>query len=464
MPVPRYAAGAATGADSRVYLAGGGWPGSAQVSSTFQAFDPATGVWTSLPDMPHATSYSGAVGVPDGRIYVLGGEGEDNLAPSNSVYIYDPSTATWSSGPTMLAAGTGVGATMGLDGRIYVMAGGSLQILDPATGIWSQTPPPIFTPGSVALATGTDGLIYALAEANFEGELGAGEAEAYDPTTRLWQRATQLPDAIEGFGLATGGDARLYVLGGLSTAPVPTSPLASVLASALTPSLPLVESVSPSIGLRGMRTPVTIRGAYLQGATAVDFGAIPAPILSDSFDEITTSSPPGSGTVDVTVTTPAGISLITAVDRYNYTTPSSVLVESTAPQGSVDTLDASGYMGGEWVDLRLESSIGPLLNRAQAGLAGSAEFSFSTQGIPYGSYQLYSVGETSGFSSSVTFHLPPCYRFGHWPVPHLASQCSRLAPGTRRTGQWRSSPTAGRDRASGTSWPQPGLEPTATST
>jgi IPT/TIG domain len=65
---------------------------------------------------------------------------------------------------------------------------------------------------------------------------------------------------------------------------------------------------------------VTISGAHLAGATQVLFGDAPAVGFSiDSNTQITATVPTGpTGTVDVTVTTPAGVSQTSAADRYTF--------------------------------------------------------------------------------------------------------------------------------------------------
>jgi hypothetical protein len=72
---------------------------------------------------------------------------------------------------------------------------------------------------------------------------------------------------------------------------------------------PEVTSVSPSFGAARGGTNVTITGAGFTGATAVNFGSAPArsfAVLSD--ESINAVAPPGSGAVEVTVTTSAGSS------------------------------------------------------------------------------------------------------------------------------------------------------------
>jgi eukaryotic-like serine/threonine-protein kinase len=81
---------------------------------------------------------------------------------------------------------------------------------------------------------------------------------------------------------------------------------------------PVIDVISPSSGPESGGTTVTISGSDLAGATGVSFGGVAAKITADSGTQITVISPAGSGTVDVTVTTPGGTSAITAADRFTY--------------------------------------------------------------------------------------------------------------------------------------------------
>jgi Arylsulfotransferase (ASST)/IPT/TIG domain len=72
-------------------------------------------------------------------------------------------------------------------------------------------------------------------------------------------------------------------------------------------SVPGVSSVGPDGGTRHGGTVVTITGSGLSTATAVRFGAFQSPSVTIASDNaITAVSPPGSGTVDVVVTTRSG--------------------------------------------------------------------------------------------------------------------------------------------------------------
>ena len=66
---------------------------------------------------------------------------------------------------------------------------------------------------------------------------------------------------------------------------------------------------------------MTITGTGLAGATGVRFGTAAATITADSSTQITVTSPPGKGTVDLTVTTPSGTSAVTRADLFTYVSP-----------------------------------------------------------------------------------------------------------------------------------------------
>jgi hypothetical protein len=79
---------------------------------------------------------------------------------------------------------------------------------------------------------------------------------------------------------------------------------------------PSVAGVQPDFGPSGGGTSVTITGREFDGATAVSFGSTPAKSFTVlSRTSITAISPPGTGVVDVTVTTPNGTR---GVDRFDY--------------------------------------------------------------------------------------------------------------------------------------------------
>jgi len=66
---------------------------------------------------------------------------------------------------------------------------------------------------------------------------------------------------------------------------------------------------------------VTITGTGFTGATALAFGSATATVHVVSDTTITTVTPPGTGLVDVTVTSPGGTSPTSSVDQFTYVSP-----------------------------------------------------------------------------------------------------------------------------------------------
>jgi hypothetical protein len=84
---------------------------------------------------------------------------------------------------------------------------------------------------------------------------------------------------------------------------------------------PTVTKVEPKRGSQGGGTTVTLTGTGFTGVTAVHFGATSAKSFTvNSAASITAVSPKvkGTGTVDVTVTTPAGTSPTSAADQFTF--------------------------------------------------------------------------------------------------------------------------------------------------
>lgn len=86
-------------------------------------------------------------------------------------------------------------------------------------------------------------------------------------------------------------------------------------------SVPTVTGVSPSSGPAAGGTAVTITGTGFTGATAVAFGGAPATsftVVSGTQIQATAPAAARTGTVDVTVVTPAGPSASVTADQYTY--------------------------------------------------------------------------------------------------------------------------------------------------
>jgi hypothetical protein len=118
---------------------------------------------------------------------------------------------------------------------------------------------------------------------------------------------------------------------------------------------PSVTSLSPVSGPTSGGTVVTINGSGFTDATGVKFGATNAAftVLSDS--QIQATAPAGAGTVNVTVTGPAGTSAVTPADQFSYVVVAPPSVTGVSPNtgatsgGTVVTITGSGFTGASAV-------------------------------------------------------------------------------------------------------------------
>ena len=115
-------------------------------------------------------------------------------------------------------------------------------------------------------------------------------------------------------------DLRIYLASPLQPQDIALSGTATITPPPSSSSVS-VTGVSPASGTTKGGTSVTIMGTGFTAPTAstgVSFGGAAAQFTVDSDTQITATSPPGNGTVDVTVTTPAGTSPATAADQFAY--------------------------------------------------------------------------------------------------------------------------------------------------
>jgi hypothetical protein len=118
-------------------------------------------------------------------------------------------------------------------------------------------------------------------------------------------------------------------------------------------NLPAVLEVSPSDGPSAGGTIVTITGTGFSAGEAVNFGTSPATNVSGvNATTITAESPPGTGTVNVTVTTSQGASPTSMADQFTY----APTVTSISPAlgltggGTLVTITGTGFTGATSVD------------------------------------------------------------------------------------------------------------------
>ncbi len=122
------------------------------------------------------------------------------------------------------------------------------------------------------------------------------------------------------------------------------------------PAQPTVTGLSPTNGPAAGGTQVTVSGTNLTGATAVDFGSTPGTEIGNiTAGSLTVTAPAGSGTVDVTVTTPNGTSpLNLPADEYTYNPAPTVtgVSPNNGPEagGNTVTVNGSNFTGTPTVD------------------------------------------------------------------------------------------------------------------
>ncbi|MGW2934605.1 Kelch repeat-containing protein [Streptomyces sp. NPDC001156] len=127
--------------DGKVY-AFGGTQGRVPLSKA-TVYDPATGGWQRLANMPQQLRKPGVEAV-GGDIYVVGGWDSTENA-SAAAYRYDPKHDSWSS-VASLPAGVVAGGTAVLGGRLYVIAGCGGNCFPASQATTSTIPRP--TPGA----------------------------------------------------------------------------------------------------------------------------------------------------------------------------------------------------------------------------------------------------------------------------------------------------------------------------
>lgn len=166
----RRGAGGLLAHEGVLYLVGGNRRG--HVSGYvpwLDAFDPRTGVWTALPDAPHARDHFHAA-VLDGRIYAAGGRtsahdrGQGLELSVRPLDIYDIAERRWRTARDPIPTPRSGVSVVALKGRVLVLGGESdaqqaghaeVEAYDPALDAWSALPDlPVGRHGTQAVVVG----------------------------------------------------------------------------------------------------------------------------------------------------------------------------------------------------------------------------------------------------------------------------------------------------------------------
>lgn len=111
-------------------------------------------------------------------------------------------------------------------------------------------------------------------------------------------------------------------------------------------SAPAVTHISPASGPSAGGTSATITGAGFLSGTTVKFGAVAATqVTVSSPTSITTTSPAGSGAVDVTVSNANGTSATSTADKFTYVPPPQVT--GVSPNTGLVVLGGITFISGK---------------------------------------------------------------------------------------------------------------------
>ncbi|WP_287496550.1 autotransporter domain-containing protein [Pandoraea sp. CB10b_02] len=128
---------------------------------------------------------------------------------------------------------------------------------------------------------------------------------------------------------------------------------------------PTVSAVSPASGPATGGTTVTITGTNFVDVTSVLFDRTPGTnVMVSDGTRLTVTSPPGSGTVDITVTSAGGTSDLNGNDRFTYTAVAPTLTINT-------TALATGTVGQPY-------------NQPLSISGGTAPYNYAITGLPSG--------------------------------------------------------------------------------
>jgi hypothetical protein len=268
-----------------------------------------------------------------GDTAVIGGPGDSGY--KGAAWAFTRSGSSWSQQGSKLtatdeegAAHLGGSVALSADGQTALAGGradggglGAAWVFTRAGAVWSQQGARLT--GDEELGSGEFGYSVALSSDGDTAVIGAPRDNSLDGAVRLFTRsgstwlaqpeqlagAGALGNAWSGASVATSADAKTVLIG----APRDDGRVGAAWAFAYqsAPTLvPTVNKVLPNSGPTDGGTTVKITGTNFTTATAVHFGSTDAASFTvKSATSIVAVSPAGpEGTVDVTVSTPAGVS------------------------------------------------------------------------------------------------------------------------------------------------------------
>ncbi len=175
------AAGTAVALDGRLYVAGGVAPGG--LAGAMLVYDPTARRWSTAPGPPTRREHLGGAGY-GGRVYTVGGRARGR-GDFTAAEAFNPGTGQWVRLPDLPTRRGGLAAAATGNGFVVAVGGEATttfeeaETFDARVGAWSSLPPlPTPRHGLGVVAVGT--VLYALAGGPRPGLHVSGAAEAID--------------------------------------------------------------------------------------------------------------------------------------------------------------------------------------------------------------------------------------------------------------------------------------------
>jgi len=319
----------------------------------------------------------------DGSTALIGGD--ENSTQAGAAWVFTRSGATWTQQAELQGEGEagkgefGTSVALSADAGTALVGGarddggiGAAWVFARSGSTWTQQGDKL-TGGGEEGGEGTFGTSVALSSEGNVALVGApdddnlGAAWMFARSGGVWsQEGPKLTGGEEsgpsafGLSVALSSEGNTALIGGLAA-----SGGVGVAAWVFAPPGPTVASIQPAEGPLTGGTEVRITGTHFTNSSTVSFGSTEATAVHvESPTQITATSPAAAaaGTVDVTVTTPGGITATGPADRFTYDPVPSVtaLDPDEGPQtgGTSVAITGTGFTSTSTVDFGASEATG----------------------------------------------------------------------------------------------------------
>ncbi|HEY1742002.1 MAG TPA: chitobiase/beta-hexosaminidase C-terminal domain-containing protein [Granulicella sp.] len=301
------------------------------VETGFPNSTPASAAFTLLPQAATPSFQPGAGAVPSGQQVTI------TSSSGATIYYAIGTTPTTSSslyaGPVTVTAAETINA---------IAVGSAYSPSNVGSAVYTIQSSPVVTAINPTTGTTAGGTSVNITGSGFTGaaSVNFGSAAATSVTVNS---ATSIT-AVSPAGSSGTVDIRVVTPGG-------TSPISAADQFTYAVPLPVVQSITPTVGPTAGGTSVVISGTNFTKASAVNFGSTAAASFNvTSASSITAVSPAGSnGTVDITVVSPNGTSTTSSADQFTYASGPAVgsISPSSGPiaGGTPVTINGTNFTG-----------------------------------------------------------------------------------------------------------------------